>query len=310
MKTSHFLASFLAAVTAGSSCLVFAETEADSPMTFRIAAEKSFVMESDLSTGDVLVPAALFIDHYSGITTVNLHLLADAPLHIENGDFTRDPSRQTYLGKDSQTGEPLYEDKQAFFEDYAEAKYTQHSDETGLENVVLWYSPGWTMNEPAEIDLPESSFLSFDIRIPKDTAPGVYACYLATGFREIEGGLKMEEFYLTTGTDVSADSVILQPCYITVEPDPLRGDVNCDGDITADDAQRTLQYYVGSLSETEWTDALRSELFGTEFIHSAVLAADADGGGEITSSDAQCILQYYIKRLADPDSDWNDVIPA
>jgi len=287
-----------------------AAAEDEAVMTLRMYAEQTYVMQSALSEEDAVIAGALYIDNYSGICTLNLHMLSDEPLHIESGDFTRDPSRQVYVGRDPDTKEPIYEDKQTLFEDYSEARYTQHSDITGLENVVMWCSPGWTMNETAVLEDPDSSFLSFEIRVPKGTPAGQYRCYLATGMRELEGGKYSSEFYLTSDKGNVSEDVVLQPCTITVEPAALRGDVNCNGKIEAADAQRALHYYVDRLAQVSRSEQMLEVLFDTPFIHTAMEAADVDEDGNVSAVDAQCILQYYVLQLAGKTPNWDHVIPA
>ena len=286
-----------------------ASAEADTPpMAFRLDAEQKYVTQGRLEEGDLIIPAQMYIDNYSGISILLMHLLSDEPLHIENGDFTRDPERQEVIGRDPETNELLYADKQCFFESYADARYTQYSEETELENVVLWYSPGWIENEVGKLDTPESSFLHFDVRIPQGTPAGQYRCYFATGDRPAPGGKTTPELYLRSGSEDLAESIVLTPLTITVEPAALRGDVNCDGSVDAADAQLTLQYYVTMLASGSVTDDRTENLFGTPYIHTALEAADINTDGDVQADDAQRILKYYVERLAGKEAEWEDLI--
>ncbi|MBQ8920724.1 MAG: hypothetical protein IJ060_01005 [Oscillospiraceae bacterium] len=293
-----------AAAAAASLPASAAESE---PMTFRIDAERHYVLQSELAEGDLVIPGGLYIDNYSGITEMALQLKSDAPLHIENGDFTRDDSRTEYAGTDPVTKEKLYRPKPCFFTDYAEGRYTQHSDETGEENAVLWCSSGWMSGKPGELYRPESSFLSFDIRIPADTPAGVYTCFLSTEQHVIAQTLIQRDFYVYNGSETVTDSVALKALTLTVEPAPLYGDVNCDGVISVEDAQITLGCYTAQIAQKSLTDEALTELFETPYIHTAAEAADVSRSNGITVEDAQGILQYYTALIAHKTPQWSDI---
>ena len=300
-------AAICAAVLSAAALPVSAE-DTEAAMTLRLDAEQKYVTQDQLAEGDLLIPAKMYIDNYSGISTMMLHLLSDAPLHIENGDFTRDPSRKE-IEIDLDTELEVERDKQCYFVDHGTARYTQYSDVTGLENAVLWYATGWMENEVGTVEDPESSFLSFDVRIPQGTPAGQYTCYLASGERPAPGGKTTPEFYLRNGSTDIADQVILTPLTITVEPDYLPGDVNCDGLVDIADAQRALIYYVNMLSSGSLTDERQAELFGTPYIHTAYRNANVVADDAVQADDAQCILQYCVEKLSGKDVTWEDILP-
>ncbi len=282
--------------------------EERTPMTFRITAEQSYLRESELKQDACVIHAGLYIDNYSGITEMAMQLKSDEPLRIENGDFTRDDSRQEFVGVDPVTKEKIYKDKPCFFTDYGVGEYTQHSEVTGEENAVLWCSAGWMGGKPGELYRPESSFLSFDIVLPAGTKPGIYCCCLSTASGVDSDGFNYRDLYVYNGSADVTDSIVLKNFTITVEPDALRGDVNCDGEISVDDAQSTLLYYTVMLSKKNPDDSALAEIFGTPFIHTAQEAADVSTNGEISLDDAQSILAYYTAKLAGKTPDWNQYI--
>ena len=83
----------------------------------------------------------------------------------------------------------------------------------------------------------------------------------------------------------------------------LYGDVNGNGEVTAEDSQLTLMEYIYTLAHKPslLTDAQK-------MIANVSGDTDADGNPIITSDDAQYILIYYIKQLAHvPDLTWYSV---
>ena len=78
---------------------------------------------------------------------------------------------------------------------------------------------------------------------------------------------------------------------------PLKGDIDGNGVIGANDAQTTLQAYVDILTSKEpaLTDMQKK-------------AADVDENGKIDGKDAQIILQYYVEGLAGNQISWEMLI--
>ncbi len=65
----------------------------------------------------------------------------------------------------------------------------------------------------------------------------------------------------------------------------IPGDVNCDGEVTAEDARLALRAAVGLEDFPENSPAFR--------------AADLDGSGDITAEDARAILRLAVGLNAD-----------
>jgi hypothetical protein len=97
----------------------------------------------------------------------------------------------------------------------------------------------------------------------------------------------------TTVTTTQTDETTFEPQTTTVtvttpapaEPDHQTGDADGDGEISAEDAQIALGYYVCVMAglDSGLTDA-------------QIAAMDIDGDGRVTAADAQCILLYYVNN--------------
>ncbi|MCQ2417416.1 MAG: dockerin type I repeat-containing protein, partial [Oscillospiraceae bacterium] len=96
-----------------------------------------------------------------------------------------------------------------------------------------------------------------------------------------------------TGTTTTTKVTTTTP---TTAEDSL-GDIDGNGDISADDAQMVLQEYVNILAN-------KPRMFTTE----QFAAADINGDGVIGSDDAQYILQYYVLKLANIKVTWRDLV--
>jgi hypothetical protein len=83
----------------------------------------------------------------------------------------------------------------------------------------------------------------------------------------------------------------------TPQPGTLFGDVNLDGNITADDAQMALMAYIYQLASKPSGITAQQEKI-----------ADVDGNETITADDAQYILMYAVKKLAGLNPEWSDII--
>ena len=261
---TRFFRRLAALLLAGTLCFVqpVRSAAADGEtMAFRMLAERTFVSTADLADGDLVIGGALYIDNYTGISDMKLRLKTDAPLVIENGGFTRDPSR-----KDSDGGA-----KQCYFEAHGTAIYTGVNDEGELKNIALWYGPG-DCNEPGVVENPDSSFLTFQVRIPKGTPAGVYRGYISEGQEINIVGQTVFDFSCYNGP-VPAE-VRLIPFTITVADEPLTGDMDGDGTRTVADAVALLKF----LTEVEMPEAFTAE------------AADVNGDGMVTMQDAQQLL--------------------
>lgn len=273
----------------------------ESGMTFRMAAERCYFTASELAEGDAVVKGGLYIDHYSGISSMKLRLMSDAPLVIENGDFTRDASRTEY------DGDKLVA-KQSYFAAHGSTLYTGYSDLDGsLKNIALWYGPGSLKPEAGTVENPDGSFLSYEIRIPQNTPAGVYRCYVSEGADALSGGLINPDLFVYDGEGDECD-VQLEACEIVVEPAALRGDVNCDGVVDVLDAQAALRYYATVTLTQNSDESLMKRVLGTPFIHTGREAAEIIGDADIDLKDAMAILRYSSILMTGGTPSWDDVV--
>ena len=82
------------------------------------------------------------------------------------------------------------------------------------------------------------------------------------------------------------------------QPEFKQGDVNGDGEIGVEDAQRTLKAYTNGIAGK-----------GNGLSDAEKKAADVNGNGEVSVDDAQNILKYYTeKSVAGKDITWEDII--
>ena len=79
---------------------------------------------------------------------------------------------------------------------------------------------------------------------------------------------------------------------------PNTGDVNCDGEVSVDDAQLTLKAYTNRIAGNDMN--LTAE---------QIKAADINGDSVISVDDAQCILRYYTENtVAGNPITWNEIL--
>ena len=275
---------------------------ADEIMNFRMTAKQTVFTADALAAGDQVVKGNLFIDHYSGLSQFRIMLRSDAPLVIENGDYTRIADQ---IGPDQKP-------QLAFFKDYSSSVYTQYNADTGISNLALWYAkesedPG--IFKTGTVNDANSSLLSFDVRIPKGTAVGDYTCYVAGGVKDNgEGQPKTPEFsaYLNRVALEPGKDVLLTPVTFSVYS---RGDVNCDGVVDLDDAQLALLFYTKvTMGQTASPDEWYAEKTGTARGRASRYAADLTGTGSVDLSDAQSILRYYTLSMGEKTPDWNSIL--
>lgn len=277
---------------------VFAEGET---MALRLSAEKTTFLKDEIEE-DQMIHGGLYIDNYTGISKIRVVLTSDAPLHIENGGFTLD------------TSDPEKTDQLALFNKYSTAMYTRESLIDDSENIATFVGPenynGGSFILNGELRDPDSSFVDFDVRIPKETHCGDYSCGISTFVRseDIDGKTYYDpDFFaydenkqLTAGEDI-----LLQPMTFSVY---LRGDVNCDEKVSVEDAQAALLYYTAAVvSHQELTAEESAELLGTKSIQAAKLGADASADGKLDSNDPQGILLYYTTGITGQSVSWSDI---
>lgn len=271
-------------------------------MTVRLGAEQTVINTDDLASGDKMIKGGLYFDNYTGISKLRMILRSDAPVLIENGNFTPDPDGA--LDSDGNV-------RDAFFEEHSTHMYTPQSLVDDDTNIIVW--SGKELGEEGRylengvIRHAESSFLTFDYRIPKDIKAGEYKCYISERVALTAGGFEMPDLQLSDETHQLEPNkeFALQPVTFTVY---TRGDLNCDGNISTEDAQAALVCYVQQdLAKKTLTDKEFSDIAKTKLVNSARLAADASGDGVLDVKDAQGILQYYVNSLAGNKPDWNTI---
>jgi len=244
----------------------------------------------------------MYIDNYSGITSMKVRLKSDAPIRLEDGDFTRDPSRT-----EVESGVTVA--KQCFFASHGATTYTRYSDETGeLVNTALWSGPGDLPPIAGVVENPDSSFISFNVVIPQGTPAGVYRCYISDEDVKMSSGIINPDLFVYDGAG-NKTTVAREDCEIVVEPDPLRGDVDCDGKITVLDAQAALRYYGDIITaRMEPTPETLYHALQTPYIHTGTAAADVDNSGRADLKDAMAILRYSSSLRIGVDMSWEEAI--
>ena len=304
MKYRKLFAVLSAAVLCGASALP--ATAADDVMTIRMAADTTTIYTEQLEKEDVYINGGIYLDHYTGLTSIRMILKSDSPLTIVDGCFTPDPVK-----KDAQ-GEPL----DAMFNKHDSAFYEQ-TTLSGETNVVLWNAYGINVTDPPTVgkqDNPDTTFVSYRICVPKGTPAGDYKCYISTEVKLNEIGQKDPDFYAFHGWDdyIIGEDIILQPLVISVRnkvtttttssattttstttsttttttvttapPAPLRGDLNGDGSYDVADAVFLLRWISEDTTIPQYKrpDAERLQ------------NADLDQDGAITILDATRMLR-------------------
>lgn len=273
---------------------------AEDIMTFRMAADETAFTTEKTAKEDQVIHGGLYIDNYTALNCFRVILKSDAPLVIENGDFTR------LKGETDQYGDPHL----AFFKEYDEAVYTPKSVIDDDTNIAVWRGVSDFPRKNGEVYHADSSILSFDIRIPKDTPPGDYQCYISTEVKTVAGDMKNPDFYATSAEkDLKiGEDILLEPLTIEVYQ---RGDVNCNGEVGVEDAQFALNYYVSViLSGSKLSDDEQAALLGTKSIRSAVRAAEVSGDKLIQVEDAQGILMYATEALTGNEPNWDKIFSS
>ena len=285
MKQFKIFAAAAAAMLCSTAALSVSAEEA--VMTFRMDADKTAIPVSELEETDAVAKGAVYIDNYTGLTSLRLILKSDSPLVIENGAFTADPEKK------DKDGNPVH----LLFAEHDQAEYMQYSEITGASNVVLWYAKDYVHDKTATVTDAKSSFVNFDIRIPKGTKPGDYKCYISTEVLTNEANQKEEDFFAYGGADqLELDKdVKLTPVDIAVY---LLGDTNLDGVIGIEDAQMTLKAY---------TDGIAGK--ASTLTPAQINSADVTGNKEVGVDDAQYILKYYTEKyVAAKDTTWEKLL--
>ncbi len=85
----------------------------------------------------------------------------------------------------------------------------------------------------------------------------------------------------------------------------LKGDVNCDGLITADDANAALLYYLSDMMGGTKEEC--NQAFETPYVNTAFRAADVVSDSTITADDSTKILHYYLEAMMGDTPNWDDL---
>lgn len=145
-----------------------------------------------------------------------------------------------------------------------------------------------------EAKLVNGSLFTVDLLVPEDAEAGELYPF---GLSYVDDGIVCDMFINSEKNEAGK----LQMTYIFTKgiyngyikiigekkkPDPLKGDVNGDGEISVDDAQLTLIEYVNTISGLagSFTDAQKQ-------------AGDFNGDQQISVEDAQEILLYYVNDI-------------
>ncbi len=292
MKHRKFYAKITAMAAAGSILFSTAghlgTVAADSSeLVLRMDVEDTYLTESALAQSGAVLNGALFLDHYDGIASMQVTLDSSAPLTIVNGGFT---VPELFVGFDANNTAD-------------DSEYVQDSTEdASVHNVALWYGGDFPYKNGV-IASDGTSFLSYQIRIPQGTKAGVYYCYVKDGYETNIAGQK--EYYTYIYSEDAEVPFTTKPAKILVEPDVLKGDVNCDGLITADDANAALLYYLSDMMGGTKEEC--NQAFGTPYVNTAFRAADVVSDSTITADDSTKILHYYLEAMMGDTPNWDDL---
>lgn len=290
MKYHRIFAAAAAAMLCATAAV--SASAADELMTFRIDAKDSAVCLDNM-TEDAVLKGEVFIDNYTGLTNLRLVLETDEPLVLENGDYTRDPDK--FEPTTNKNEEPKH--LQLLFPEHDQAEYFDFSKYPEDEekpwyyeyyqnaNIVLWYAKNSSQEAVATAANPDSSFVHFDIRVPKGTKPGDYKCYISTEVINNPADQKEEDFFAYRGGNqlILDQDVKLKPLDVAVY---MIGDTNLDGIVDVLDAQETLRAY---------TERIAGK--GTGLTPAQTKAADVVNDDIVSVDDAQVILKYYTEKV-------------
>lgn len=281
----HIFTRIAACAAAVGYCALNAFAAGD--MTFRLTvADQSavYLTADSLKAADTVLSGKFWIDNYTAFTGMKTILTSDAPIVIENGAFT-----QPY-----------------FFKSASYRSYTQKSVVNGDTNIVMWTGPDSLETGVAvcEVANPGGSFAEFDVRVPQGTEAGVYQLGFRQGITTGATGIVYPDTYVQNDTEDVPTT--FAGCKVIVEPDAMRGDVDCDGKITLTDAKRLLDYVTYTqLAYMTPNDAETAALLGTEYIHTAQQAGDASLNGALGHDDAALILRYFVQMLSGVEPSWD-----
>lgn len=250
-------------------------------MTFRFGADQTYLSAEELAEREIQIEGALYIDDYTGISSMRLALAAQQPLSLSQGRYAEPPFFAA-CGPDTQLN--------------------------AAQSVFLWTGPETdnSVMDLGEVSNPGAPFLNFSVTVPRATGPGVYEVTLSDGHTVNSAGQIMYDTYVYAG-DKKVD-VPVKALEIVVEPRFSRGDTDGDGVIDIDDATRALAYYTAAnVTGGEVSDSGAKEIFGVPYIHAAFDAAEASQDGVLDIDDASGILLWYTESSMGLTPDWDDI---
>lgn len=292
MKLKKYLTKLTALLSVGSMLIstgsIGTNAAAKDTMVFRTSFggdKVAYLFESDLKNKDVVLKGNVYIDNYPGIAHMKLSLHSYG-LKIENGGFT---VPELFDGFDASNTK----DESEYYRNVAIANVT---------DTCMFYNKSFPYKN-AVLAKDGTSFLSYDVRVPKGLTRGCYDICVMDGWSLNAAGQREYQTF-AYNEDGEELEFVQDSAYLVVEPTPILGDVDLDGDIDSDDANLVLYYYLLSvMGESE--ESCDAQLLNETYIHSAKLGADPNKDKHITADDASAILCYYTETLVGNSPNWS-----
>ena len=291
-----------AACMLGIGCCTVPAAAADAPMTFRLTVDNDLFTVQELAESEQVVHGAMYIENYTGISSMRIVIANSEGIIIENGGFA-DP---------------------CFLEGREESRnvYNPYSQVHDVSNLIAWYGPyaddGVSWDDTPVAD-ENAAFVTFDVRIPKGTPAGQYQIYFDTRDLVLSSGKLYPLFNVHSFNgdydDIELPAVVREDCTITVVDDSVApgtgnlGDVDSDGDVDTTDAMSVLQFYnachvMGNGNESEYKERLDPALPEV-----AYNVSDINGDGSRNTVDALWIILYYNRvTLLGEDISWEQLL--
>ncbi len=291
-----------AALVLSTGCFSLPAVAADVQMTFRLTVEENLFTVQELAESEQVVHGAMYIENYTGISSMRIVIANSEGIVIENGGFA----------------DPCY------LEGREESRnvYNSYSEVHDVSNLIAWYGPyaddgvSWADTPVAD---ENAAFVEFDVRIPQGTPAGQYQIYFDTRDLELSSGKLYPLFnvYCFGGKydDIELPAVLREECSITVVDESVLngtgnlGDVDSDGDVDTTDAMSVLHFYnachvIGDGNESEYMERLDPVL--PEVAYSV---SDINGDGIRDTVDALWIILYYNRvTLLGEDITWEQLL--
>lgn len=289
-KCTALLAVSSIVISTGSISALAANTAPKTTMRTAVnGGEETYVSSEDLKKGDVIVKGEVFIDNYTGIANMKVSVHSDSDVKIEKGGFT---VPELFEGFDAASTTD-------------ESEYYRNVDIANVTDVCMFYNKSFPYKN-AVLAKDGTSFLTFDVRVPKGTAPGCYTVRVCNGWILESVDSNLRNYYTYAYSEDSEIELEFMDSTIIVEPEVMLGDVDCNGIVESDDATAVLRYYVQGLMNLPETTRMLN--FHQTYIHAAKAGANVDGNDEIDAQDAVKILRYYVRSLTGRKNiSWDEV---